>query len=330
METFRLLAPLHLPPAADLAAAVRDTPLARDLLALTGPRELALRTGLLEPDGTAGGELEVLRAGAPDELLRLWSEVSFVAVHPAELGTERDAVTLAELFLTDSSAEPPGETLVRLGLVTEDGALTPLGQWAGRRVFAALTGQTVPVFGSLADRDAPTLLYGLRSYAEEERREEVRGWLKGRDPAKAAQAVATVLADVSPLARTVGLQLLHAELGPEGLDALRGLLPSAKVGALAAARLGVERESTAEEVAWVLVDMAAALLEYGGDTEQVVAAMGLGMDPPEQAGTIAILPFGGHAKTEEVLLALAEGHSDATVTAAARKALRRARGLAER
>ncbi|MFI6817940.1 hypothetical protein ACIBG7_36490 [Nonomuraea sp. NPDC050328] len=329
MDTFRLLAPLHLPPAAELADAVRRTPLARALLELEGPRELALRTGLLEAEGGPGGELEVLRDGAPEEVLRLWSEVSFVAVHPAELGTEQDAVTLAELFLLGSSTEPPGEVLAGLGLVAPGGGLTPLGQWAGRRVFASLTGQTVPVFGSLADRDAPTLLYGLRSYSEDERREEVRGWLEGRDPAKAAQAIATVLADVSPLARTVGLQLLHAELGEEGVEALRSLLPSSKVGALAAARLGVERDSAAEEIAWVLVDMAASLLEYGGDSEQVVAAMAMGMNPGEQVETIAILPFGGHAETERVLLTLVEGHPDPAVVAAARKALRRARGLAE-
>ncbi|GAA4086790.1 hypothetical protein [Nonomuraea soli] len=324
-----LLPPLHLPGDAELAAAVRATPMAARFLDQSAPAELAARTGLDTPDG----EVEVLRDGSAEEVLRLWSEVCFVAVHPAELGSQEEAVTLTELFLSGEPRPVEAGILDELGLVAEaaGGAseLTPLGKWVARRVFASITGQQVPVFGSLAGKDAATLLQGLRSYAEDERREELAGWLSGRDRAKAAEEIAAAAAGASPLGRTVALQVLDAELGDDGREALRGLLATPRVGALVAARLGAERESSAEEIAWVLVDMAASLLEYGGDSEQVVEAMAMGMAPEEQAESIAILAFGRHPDTEKVLLTLVERHPDPKVAAAARKALRRHRGLAD-
>ncbi|MFI6478289.1 hypothetical protein ACIBH1_10175 [Nonomuraea sp. NPDC050663] len=335
-----LLPPLHLPGDAELAAAVRATPMAARFLDQSAPAELAGRTGLDTPDG----EVEVLRDGSDEEVLRLWDEVCFVAVHPAELGGQEEAVTLTELFLSGEPRPVPPGILGELGLVAErpgDGSgsdegpgdrpseLTPLGKWAARRVFASITGQQVPVFGSLAGKDAAALLQGLRSYAEDERREELTGWLSGRDRAKAAEEIAAAAAGASPLGRTVALQILDAELGDDGREALRGLLGTPRVGALVAARLGAERESSAEEIAWVLVDMAASLLEYGGDSEQVVEAMAMGMAPEEQAESISILAFGRHPDTGKVLLTLVERHPDPKVAAAARKALRRHRGLAD-
>ncbi|WP_084963522.1 hypothetical protein [Thermoactinospora rubra] len=328
-----LLPPIHLPPDSRLAAAVRATPLAADFLNLRGPRELAAQAGLAAADGGAGPELEVLRSGSDEEVLRLWSEVCFLAVHPDELGSRDSAVWLVELFLAGEPLRGRAETLEPLGLVEQRGervTLTPLGRWAARHLIAGLFGQDVPVFGSLAGRDAAALLHALRSYPEDERRQELAGWLEGRDPAKAAQEIAGALAEATPLARTVGIQLLHSELGPEGRGALRGLLSAPRIGALVAARLGEDRGSSAEEIAWVLVDMAASILEYGGDSEQVAEAMSLGMDPGELAETIPIVAFGGHPETERVLLALLDRHTDPRILSAARKALRRFRGLSER
>ncbi|MEV1179121.1 hypothetical protein AB0J09_63150, partial [Nonomuraea sp. NPDC049784] len=90
-----------------------------------------------------------------------------------------------------------------------------------------------------------------------------------------------------------------------------------------------DRQPAPDEIAWVLVDMAAALLEFGGETGEVIESIAMGMDADEQAGTIAILAFGEHPWTGQVLRVFIDHHPDDRVAAAARKALRRLHGLAD-
>lgn len=293
--------------------------------------------------GPAGPEaVEVLRTGPAVEVLRVWQEVCrhlFAADQPLFL-------QLVRLFLgRDPIGEPPG-VLFALGLADrlpspEDGdeadpersarryALTPLGLWAARQMIAEVTGQDIPVMGSFAAQDAVTLLHGLRSYPEAARIEELTGWLAGRDRAKAAEEIGAALAEAGPLGRAIGVELLALDLGDDGRRVLDRLLGVRKLGAVIAARMGRdEHRSSPEEIAWVFVDMAAALLEFGGETDEVIESMTKGMDPDQQASTIALLALGDHPWTERVLSVIIDRHPDERVRAAARKALRRLHSLA--
>ncbi|MBF8190823.1 hypothetical protein ITP53_34980 [Nonomuraea sp. K274] len=300
-DTLPLQPPIRLPDDATLAAAVRAAPLAEEL----------------KP------------AGSDAETLAAWAE------HCRER-LAADEGMLLELIRMFLSREPlkgdVPETLTGLGLVrqAEPYTLSWLGLWAARLIIAETTGQDIPVMGSLADGDAAALLHGLRSYPEAERGEELAGWLKGRDTGTAAGEIAAALATVSPLSRAVGVELLSTAFGEEGRRALGGLLEEPRLGAVIAARSGrEERQPAPGEIAWVLVDMAAALLEFGGEAGEVIESMAMGMDAEEQAGTIAILAFGDHPWTGRVLRVLIEHHPDERVAAAARKALRRLHGLAD-
>ncbi|AQZ64167.1 unnamed protein product [[Actinomadura] parvosata subsp. kistnae] len=300
-DTLPLQPPIRLPAKATLAAAVRAAPLAEEL----------------KPEGD---DTEVLAFWAARCRERLAEDEGLL-------------LELVRLFL---SREPlrgeASETLTGLGLVrqAEPYTLSWLGLWVARQIIAETTGQDIPVMGTLADADAATLLHGLRSYPESERGEELAGWLKGRDERQAVDEIASVLGTVSPLSRAVGVELLWTAFGEDGRQALTRLLEEPKLGAVIAARIGKEeRQPSPEEIAWVLVDMAAALLEFGGETGEVIESIAMGMQAEEQAGTIAILAFGDHPWTGQVLRVLIEHHPDERVAAAARKALRRLRGLAD-
>ncbi|QFY08915.1 hypothetical protein GBF35_21575 [Nonomuraea phyllanthi] len=300
-DTLPLQPPVRLPDEATLAAAVRAAPLAAEL----------------KPDGTDA------------EVLAFWAD------HCRErLAADEDLLLeLVRMFLSREplAGDPPAE-LTGLGLVrqAEPYTLSWLGLWTARLIIAETTGQDVPVMGSLADADAAALLHGLRSYPESERGEELAGWLKGRDADAAVAEIASVLATVSPLSRAVGVELLASEFGDAGRAALSGLLEEPRLGAVIAARTErQDRQPAPDEIAWVLVDMAAALLEFGGETGEVIESIALGMDAEEQAGTIAILAFGDHPWTGQVLRVFIDHHPDERVAAAARKALRRLRGLAD-
>ncbi|WP_049563376.1 hypothetical protein [Nonomuraea sp. SBT364] len=267
--------------------------------------------------------------GDPGEVLRAWA----LTCRDLLGGEEGLLLDLVRRFLAREPAGEPPAALARLGLVRGSAPyeLTPLGLWTGRQLIAEVTGQEVPVMGSLAGRDAAALLHGLRSYPEPEREEELAGWLKGRDRAAAAAELAAVAGEVSPLARAVGIELLATRFGEDGRRALETLLAEPRTGAVVAARLGREdRRPDSGELAWVLVDMAAALLEFGGEADEVVESVALGLDPEEQAGTVALLALADHPGAEAVLRVFIDHHPDGRVSAAARKALRRLHGLAER
>ncbi|MFI6922669.1 hypothetical protein ACIBIZ_22195 [Nonomuraea spiralis] len=309
-DTLPLQPPIRLPAASTLAAAVRAAPLSGELKAALDP----------EHDRGAEDDARVLEA---------WAEVC-----RTRLAT--DEGLLLELIRMFLSREPVAgrvpQTLTDLGLVrqAEPYTLSWLGLWVARLIIAETAGQEIPVMGSLTDAGAAALLHGLRSYPEAERAEELAGWLTGRDAGQGAAEIAAALAGVSPLSRAVGVELLATGLGDEGRRALNGLLEEPRLGAVVAARTGREERRTApDEIAWVLVDMAAALLEFGGEAGEVIESIAMGMDAEEQAGTIAILAFGDHPWTGRVLRVLIDHHPDERVSAAARKALRRLHGLAD-
>ncbi|MFG3438255.1 hypothetical protein ACGF0J_13520 [Nonomuraea sp. NPDC047897] len=352
-DTLPLQPPIRLPSRADLAAAVRATPLTALLLAPpdappTGSREepvpgiepgdlAGLRDGAAGPDAVA-----VLRGGAADDVLRVWTDVRrhlfgrdqvvFLQVVRLFLGREPVGdlpAALSSLGLARQEHNRPEHTAQQDTESAGSYALTPLGLWTAREMIAEATGQEIPIMGSFAGRDAAALLHGLRSYREAERIEELTGWLVGRDRARAAEEIGAALPEVSPLARAIGVELLALDLGDDGRRVLDRLLGVRKLGSVVAARMGRdEQRPSPEEIAWVFVDMAAALLEFGGETDEVIQSMAMGMAPEQQASTIALLALGDHPWSERVLHVIIDRHPDEQVAAAARKALRRLRSLA--
>jgi hypothetical protein len=300
-DTLPLQPPIRLPSDGELVAAVRETPLATGLL-----------TGEATDPAFPPDAVEVLRDGSDDKVLQVWADAC-----RRTLGTDETLfMEVVRLFLGGGplTGEVPA-VLTDLGLIRQapPHTLTPLGLWAAGLVIGTATGQDIPVMGALAGQDAGALLHGLRSYPEPERDEELAGWLTGRDRDEAAAEIAAALAEASPLSRAVGVELLATGLGDEGRRVL-----------VVAARLGrEERPPTPEEIAWAFVDMAAALLEFGGETAEVIKSVSQGMEKDEQASTIALLALGDHPWTERVLLVFIDHHPDERVVAAARKALRR-------
>lgn len=311
-DTLPLQPPIRLPSDGELVAAVRETPLATGLLA-----------GETADPAFTPDAVEALRDGSDDKVLQVWADACRLT-----LGTDEALfMEVVRLFLGGGPlTDDVPAALTDLGLIsqTPPHTLTPLGLWAAGQVIGTATGQDIPVMGALADQDAGSLLHGLRSYPEPERDEELAGWLADRDRGEAAAEIAAALAEASPLSRAVGVELLATGLGDEGTRVLDGLLGEPKLGAVVAARVGrEERPPTPEEIAWAFVDMAAALLEFGGETAEVIKSVSQGMEKDEQASTIALLALGDHPWTERVLLVFIDHHPDERVVAAARKALRR-------
>ncbi|GAA2274580.1 hypothetical protein GCM10010149_16140 [Nonomuraea roseoviolacea subsp. roseoviolacea] len=358
-DTLPLQPPVRLPSEAELAAAVRAAPLTTALLRPTAPAT----DGPEQGSGASEEELldeavreqvaEVLREGEDRQILRTWTEVC----RDVLLRDEQVFLCLVRLFMRRERLSGPPGVLGTLGLVrrvvqdppptgtrgrgrkagggaadaemAELYTLSPLGSWAARGLVSEASGQDIPVMGSFATQDAAALLQGLRSYPEPERLEELTGWLAGKDRGEAAEEVGAALAAASPLGRAVGVDLLATDFGDEGRLVLDRLIDTPRLGAVIAARLGRdERPSTPEEIAWALVDMAATLLEFGGETDEVIASISTGMDAEEQAGTLALFALGDHPWTAQVLRVFIDHHPDERVAAAARKALRRLHGLA--
>ncbi|MET7461000.1 hypothetical protein [Nonomuraea sp. NPDC005501] len=360
-DTLPLQPPVRLPSETELAAAVRTTPLAAALLRAaepadgtgTGDEPLPAgdpETGKLLDEAAGARVAEVLREGDDRRVLQTWAEVCRDVV----TREEQVFLVLVRMFMRrERLAGPPG-VLGALGLVRRPGqdgqpavtgrrgrraesgpadaepyVLSPLGSWAARGLISEASGQDIPVMGAFAARDAAALLLGLRSYPEPERLEELTGWLAGKDRGEAAEEVGAALATASPLSRAVGVELLATDFGDEGRRVLDRLMETPRLGAVIAARLGRdERPSPPEEIAWALVDMAATLLEFGGETDEVIASIAMGMDAEEQAATLALFALGDHPWTAQVLRVFIDHHPDERVSAAARKALRRLHGLA--
>ncbi|MFI6927494.1 hypothetical protein ACIBIZ_46710 [Nonomuraea spiralis] len=351
--------PVRLLPADDLAAVVRATPIVHDLLRMAAaagdaeaPRpEQARMWSVAEDsrlvdvrDGAAmtGPAAETLLSGPADEVLDTWGDILYslfapeadpAALDPGTstllmLLSHRDALPVAEIpELTDQAADE----LAELRLIRRDGSsvsLTPLGTWSALDLFRTLIGQDIPVHGATAGVDAPTLLRALRTYSDEERVEEVRVWLGARDPARAAEEIAGVLLDVSPLSRAVGLTVLLEDLGRPGLDVAAALREVPRLGALIRAR---EKEDhglppAPVDVAWVYADMTVAAMEIGGPAESILQLSG-NLEVDDVLSMLGMMTCSDHPYTTPMLRFLIEHHPAPRVASAARVALQRWRGV---
>ncbi|MFI7109765.1 hypothetical protein ACIBK9_25895 [Nonomuraea sp. NPDC050227] len=351
--------PVRLLPADDLAAVVRATPVVHDLLRLASAAgaqgaarpEQGRLWGVAEDsrlidvrDGTAttGPAVETLTSGPADDVLDTWGDILYSLFSPEadaaalDAGTStllmllshRDALPVAEIpELTDEAADE----LAWLRLIRREGSsvsLTPLGTWSALDLFKTLIGQDIPVHGGTAGADAPTLLRALRTYDDDERAEEVRVWLGGRDPARAAEEIADVLLDVSPLSRAVGLTVLLEDLGRPGQEIAAALREVPRLGALIRAREKEDHDvpPAPVDVAWVYADMTVAAMEIGGPAESILQLSG-NLDVDDVLSMLGMMTCSDHPYTTPMLRFLIEHHPAPRVASAARVALQRWRGV---
>ncbi|WP_067831503.1 hypothetical protein [Actinomadura kijaniata] len=322
--------------------------------------EVACDAGVVEIDAVlglarAGAGAAGLRSG-PGAVLDAWRQVVLELLFPGAavhdggtsvvcsllmgLFERRAPVTVATVRMELEGSPPIGEVeaaageLERAGLLVRSGAelwLSPLGAWAAVVFVAAIVSEDVPVLGAYAHVGAAELLYVMRGYAEAERREELAGWLAGRGEEAGAREIAEALAEVSPLARLIGLSVLIEDLGEAGRAALEMFRDDPFLGRLVTLTLAARGEpfesaSSVEGSSWVLVDMVAAGLELSGDPF-------LSMENCEPAGIVRVVQSfgsGDHPWTEAVLEAMAESAAAPEVTRAAREELRRLRNVSRR
>jgi len=229
---------------------------------------------------------------------------------PAEVAELLDR-ELAELE-SWGVVEPSGEGL----------ELAPLGVWGVRELLRA-EGFTAPVVGELADRPAAELIAGLAWHRERTVGQEIAGWLAARSAEQAAADLIEVMRTGGPGARSVAAEVL-GEVGPDAAAVVRAALEDPATGPYA--RLWLHEHGDAEvgprraDLAWMLVDTVAAMLETADPAEAVAAALA---ELPDDVGLdLLIADMGGlgHPQADAVLEALAAHLPDPGAAAAARAA----------
>jgi hypothetical protein len=267
---------------------------AADIPALDEPWKLALATGLLRIDGdtvTAGPKPSTKEPPIDQEILAAWldgllaaSEFernntaagdTLVFLTTAEKGTplEWELATQASQLTrrigwdTTTSYWPEeriaitAERLTSFGAIS-GGAVTPLGQWAARRLLEKL-GKPA------ADLTAAQLIAYLADRGPDDRGDKAWAWLQAQpDQAEAARQVLTAGAPMEPRLRWIAayvVELLDEDALPvwREMTAVPGIGPHAKYS-LYTMEAGPEPNDG--EWLWLIVEsVAVALAEQGPD-----------------------------------------------------------------
>ncbi|MBA9006596.1 hypothetical protein [Thermomonospora cellulosilytica] len=200
--------------------------------------------------------------------------------------------------------------------------LAPLGVWGVRELLRS-EGFVAPVVGELADRPAAELVAGLAWHRERTAGQEIAGWLAARPAEQAAADLIEVMRTGGPGARSVAADVL-GEVGPDAAAAVRAALDDPATGPYARLWLHEHGDAEAEprhsDLAWMLADTVAAMLESADPADAVAAALA---DLPDGAGLdLLIEGMGGlgHPQAGAVLDALAAHVPDPQLAAAARAA----------
>lgn len=264
---------------------------------------------------------------ALDPILSDLAEVGLVDYHPIDpdLFEEPEEETEAPI--------PPDlpvdeEEAARFGLVR----LTPLGQY-GVRQWLLEEGFDAPLVGEHAGGDAAALLRGISEAVNVLPEEEIREWVRGREPLPAARellAAARGTDTFGPVRRMLCQPALTA-LGADAEPAVREVLDDPELGGFCRAWL-VERGATdvpepgRTMALWTTVDtLAAQLLAPDVDTELLTELIGGLPLTPDPAAFLAELWRVDHPSTAEVLDAIGRFHGDKQVAKEARKAAYKAR-----
>jgi Plasmid pRiA4b ORF-3-like protein len=142
--------------------------------------------------------------------------------------------------------------------------ITTLGRWAAGQLAAGLPGLADPGLS------AGEMIAEAARFSEEEQRDHVaQGWLAERQPAEAAREVLTAAEGMTPLLRSVAVEVVQ-QLGEDALPAWRELTKTPRLGPHARAVLAAWEqgpELSDADWAWLAVEAAAAALQDKGPDE---------------------------------------------------------------
>ncbi|MDR7302171.1 hypothetical protein [Haloactinomyces albus] len=214
--------------------------------------------------------------------------------------------------------EPDDSTLVEL---------LPLGVAAVRDSLVAM-GFVVPAVEELAQYPAEVLTLAIRDCPPEAGEVVLSAWIEVRGRQSAGAELASLLARVDdPLVRLGALSVLD-HLGPEGVDAVRGVRDDAVAGP--AARMWLRDRVPEVEVTIRPGDEVAAMLDSMSVVvdEDVAAFLSELQATPttDQIALVEQIARVPHSRSGGVLEVVAEGHPDSRVASVARRSLEKARG----
>jgi hypothetical protein len=248
---------------------------------------------------------------------------------------ELSAAEAAETWAawTQAHGEPAGVLLRRLaelGAVRlddeEDGPvarLTPLGSWAVREELIA-SGVDVPLLPPPAEMTAADLAGAAEGASEEEFAAETDAWLALREPGAAVRELLDFGAVAGPAERmtaVMAVRRLGDAAGPgwQAVLDVPALRPYAKMAlAETAAGSQPELEPQASDMAWILVDLLAAMpeeLEADEFAAELAEAMPAGTED-KMFDAMWRLP---HPDAAAVLTLIGDRHPDKKIAKAARR-----------
>ncbi|MET7639014.1 hypothetical protein [Streptomyces sp. NPDC005438] len=207
--------------------------------------------------------------------------------------------------------------------------LTPLGVYLVRERLRE-EGADAPLVGELAEVDARRLLATLPWHGDLAAREEIAGWLSGREPVAAARELLEAArgADPEAPARRLACQQTLSLMDAEAEPALRAVLDDRELGGLARVWLtevGVGQVPPPDEemVFWLTVDTLAAQLRINSDPSELQELVGGLLE--QHTGFFDAVWRTGHPATADVLEGVAELLPDKEAAKEARRAAYRAR-----
>jgi hypothetical protein len=266
----------------------------------------------------------VIRQGATDELApaqaaRAWRAWTRAHGDPAEYLLAQ----LAELGAVSASAQG-----------SEDGPvarLTPLGTWAIRELFIE-DGVEIPLLPPPGQMTAADLIAAVQDLDEEDSEAETAAWLELRAPDVAAGELLAVAAGGGATERMLAVatvQKLGAAAEPAWRDSLgrTELRPYAKIAlteiaggeARVTAPAGLEPE--AADIAWVLIDMLAAMSDSPDELPQQIRDS---IPAGQEQQVFDAMSLSPHPDAASVLSLIGRHHPDNRIAKAARRSAFRA------
>jgi hypothetical protein len=206
-----------------------------------------------------------------------------------------------------------------LGAVTVDDdevvRLTPLGQWA---MWAQLQASDVEidVLPPVEEMTAADLVLAAEGFTEDELAAESAAWLALRTTDDAAKQLLEVAATGAPADRMYATSVV-TQLGSAVEPHWRAALQDPRLRSYA--KLALEIEPVAEDVAWLLTDVLAATSEADGP-EEIAAQLSDAVPAGQEQEIFDVMWRLPHPSAGEVLSLLGTHHPDKQIAKAARKA----------